>query len=79
MDALEVDRLVGLVQGGHKESFRTLFVAFERPVRIYLSAHAHSTETVDAVLQASLSPAMKKIQTYERREKKPIQQMYARS
>jgi RNA polymerase sigma-70 factor (ECF subfamily) len=67
MDAERADQLVAEVQAGRKESFRALFLAFERPVRIYLSAHAPSAELVDEVLQATFVACYESIHTYERR------------
>ena len=67
MDAAQADQLVAEVQAGRKESFRALFLAFERPVRIYLSAHAPHAEVVDEVLQATFVACYESIHTYERR------------
>jgi RNA polymerase sigma-70 factor (ECF subfamily) len=67
MDAAEADRLVAEVQDGRKEAFRALFLAFERPVRIHLSARAPSAEVVDEVLQATFITAYERIRAYERR------------
>jgi RNA polymerase sigma-70 factor (ECF subfamily) len=67
MDAERADELVAEVQAGRKESFRALFLAFERPVRIYLSAHAPSAEMVDEVLQATFVACYESIHAYERR------------
>jgi RNA polymerase sigma-70 factor (ECF subfamily) len=67
MDAERADQLVAEVQAGRKESFRALFLAFERPVRIYLSAHAPSAELVDEVLQATFVACYESLHTYERR------------
>lgn len=67
MDAAQADQLVGEVQSGRKESFRALFLAYERPVRIYLSAHAPNADVVDEVLQAAFVACYESIHTYERR------------
>lgn len=67
MDAAEADHIVAQVQNGRKEAFRALFLAFERPVRIYLSAHAPSVDVVDEVLQATFITCYERIQSYERR------------
>jgi RNA polymerase sigma-70 factor (ECF subfamily) len=67
MDEQQADQLVAEVQAGRKESFRALFLAFERPVRIYLSAHAPTADVVEEVLQATFVACYESIQTYERR------------
>ena len=53
LDANQTDALVRQVQDGNREAFRALFLAFERSIRCYLSAHASSAEMVDEVLQAA--------------------------
>lgn len=67
MDAAHADALVRLVQAGDREAFRSLFLAFERPLRCYLSAHASSAEMVDEVLQATFVACYESIRTYEPR------------
>ena len=66
-DALDADTLARQVQAGDREAFRTLFLAFERPIRCYLSAHASSAEMVDEVLQATFVACFENIRTYEPR------------
>jgi RNA polymerase sigma-70 factor (ECF subfamily) len=66
-EAVDADALVRQVQAGDREAFRTLFLAFERPVRCYLSAHASSAEMVDEVLQATFVACFESIRTYEPR------------
>jgi RNA polymerase sigma-70 factor (ECF subfamily) len=67
MDAARADALVRQVQAGDREAFRNLFLAFERPIRCYLSAHASSAEMVDEVLQATFVACFESIRTYEPR------------
>lgn len=67
LDAARADALVRLVQAGDRDAFRSLFLAFERPIRCYLSAHASSAEMVDEVLQATFVACYESIRTYEPR------------
>lgn len=66
-DPAAVDVVVRRVQSGEREAFRLVFLAFERPIRCYLSAHATSAELVDEVLQATFVAAYEALRTYEPR------------
>ncbi len=66
-DPVAVDLVVRRIQAGEREAFRLVFLAFERPIRCYLSAHATSAELVDEVLQATFVAAYEAIRTYEPR------------
>ncbi|MBA3698200.1 MAG: sigma-70 family RNA polymerase sigma factor [Planctomycetes bacterium] len=66
-DPAAVDLVVRRIQAGEREAFRLVFLAFERPIRCYLSAHATSAELVDEVLQATFVAAYEAIRTYEPR------------
>jgi RNA polymerase sigma factor (sigma-70 family) len=67
MDPDQADRLVEQVQAGSREAFGALFLAFERPVSVYLAAHAPSPDVVDEVLQATFVACYESIHTYELR------------
>lgn len=67
MDAAELDRLALRMQAGDREAFRTMFLACERPVRLFLSAHATTPELVDEALQATFVACFESISTYELR------------
>jgi RNA polymerase sigma-70 factor (ECF subfamily) len=62
-----LDGLVLRVRKGDKAAFTDLFVATEREVRIFLSAHAVSADMVDEVLQASYVACYHAIARYEPR------------
>lgn len=67
MDAAELDQLAVQMQGGDREAFRVMFLACERPVRLFLSAHATTPELVDEALQATFVACFESIATYQPR------------
>jgi RNA polymerase sigma-70 factor (ECF subfamily) len=67
MESAALDRLAVRIQGGDREAFRAMFLACERPVRLFLSAHATSPELVDEALQATFIACFESIATYEPR------------
>ena len=67
MDEQELDQVVARVQEGEKNAFGEVVFAVQREVRIFLSAHASSTDMVEEVLQATLVACYENIAKYERR------------
>jgi RNA polymerase sigma-70 factor (ECF subfamily) len=67
MDADAIDVLVRRAQAGDKASFRELYVALERDLRLFISARVHDPELVDEILQASFVGCYEHLREYEPR------------
>lgn len=63
----ELDKLVAQVQAGDPDAFTELVYAIRKELRIFISAHAYSSDMVEEVLQSTLVVCYEKIHNYELR------------
>lgn len=66
-DALDIDRLVVMAQGGDADAFRQLFFATQKEVFTFLCARSPNPSLAEEILQSTFVIAWEKLDRYEPR------------